>query len=326
MDKPIFILGCTKSGTTLMRNLFDGHPDLFVVPFESHFFQSTGRWIEYNYRRTSPRRLTIQEQKQALLDWIEFCNARNNPIADGFSYNRLNVEFAKKILFGAKVEDERQLADIYIKAIYSAVFEQNLPAKLNYVEKSVENTEMSTIWKRLYPEARFVHILRNPYSNLVAMRKYGTHNRGGGFPRLQKPIQAMMNTYYWMYRNLREIPGYQMVLYDDLMKDTETTMKKLVQAIGLAFHENLLEPSHFGEFWSGNSTSGKSFKGVSSRNLNVWKGEITELEVELVNHYFKHVLEDFGFDILDKSGNGLLPNRGESPKVWLFNRTLKYYL
>ena len=35
---PIFILGCTKSGTTLLRNLFDGHPDLFIIPFETHFF------------------------------------------------------------------------------------------------------------------------------------------------------------------------------------------------------------------------------------------------------------------------------------------------
>ena len=72
MDKPIFILGCTKSGTTLMRNLFDGHPDLFVIPFESHFFQNTGRGIEYSYRRTRPTSRTIEDKKEGLISWIEF--------------------------------------------------------------------------------------------------------------------------------------------------------------------------------------------------------------------------------------------------------------
>ncbi|MGB0916217.1 MAG: sulfotransferase family protein [Flavobacteriales bacterium] len=326
MDKPIFILGCTKSGTTLMRNLFDGHPDLFVVPFESHFFQNTGRGIEYKYRRTIPKKLSLEEQKQGLIDWIEFCNVRDNPIADGFSQNKLNVEAARSMILDADVKEERDLADLYVKAIYTAVYEKPIPMELNYVEKSVENAEMSTVWKRLYPNARFVHILRNPYSNLVAMRKYGSHNRGGGFPRLQKPLLAMQNSYYWLYRNMREIPGYQVVLYDDLMKDTEATMKSVAKAMGIEFKESLLQPSTFGQAWGGNSLSGKSFKGVSSRNLNVWKDEITSLETDLVNHYFKHVLEDFGFEIHQANGRKLIPIRGESAKVWLFNRTVKYYL
>jgi hypothetical protein len=212
------------------------------------------------------------------------------------------------------------------KPIYSAVFDKTMPADLNYVEKSVENAEMSAIWKGLYPDARFVHILRNPYSNLVAMRRYGAHNRGGGYPRLRKLVQAMMNSYYWLYRNVREIPGYQVVLYDDLMKDTEAVMKNVSRSINLEFHKNLLQPSMFGKSWTGNSTSGKSFNGVSSRNLNAWKNEITGLEVEIVNHYFKHVLVAFGIEQQTNKGNTLVPSKGESPKVWLFNRTLKYYL
>ena len=326
MDSPIFILGCTKSGTTLMRNLFDGHPDLFVVPFESHFFQNTGRGIDYKYRRTTSQKLSVEEQKQGLIDWIEFCNVRDNPIADGFSQNKLNVEAARSMMLDANVKEERELADLYINAIYTAVYDKPIPKELNYVEKSVENAEMSTVWKRLYPKARFVHILRNPYSNLVAMRKYGSHNRGGGFPRLQKPLLAMQNSYYWLYRNMREIPGYQVVLYDDLMKDTEVTMKRVAKAMGIEFQETLLKPSIFGQPWGGNSLSGKSFNGVSSRNLNVWKGEITAMETDLINHYFKHVLEDFGFEILKSKGNRLMPVSGESLKVWLFNRTVKYYL
>ncbi len=39
-DHPIFICGHPKSGTSLMRNLLDHHPQLAVYPEESHFFRN----------------------------------------------------------------------------------------------------------------------------------------------------------------------------------------------------------------------------------------------------------------------------------------------
>ena len=49
--KPIFILGAHKSGTSYLRALLDGHPDLYVVPLEAHYFQHLGFNIE-NYIRS----------------------------------------------------------------------------------------------------------------------------------------------------------------------------------------------------------------------------------------------------------------------------------
>ena len=34
----VFILGQHKSGSSLLRSLLDGHPDLFVIPVETHYF------------------------------------------------------------------------------------------------------------------------------------------------------------------------------------------------------------------------------------------------------------------------------------------------
>ena len=38
---PLFICGCPKSGTTLLRSLFDGHPERLVFPMEMKFFRYT---------------------------------------------------------------------------------------------------------------------------------------------------------------------------------------------------------------------------------------------------------------------------------------------
>ena len=63
MSRPIFLLGCHKSGTSLLRSLLDGHPDLFVIPIETHFFQATGHWTDYRMRRSWPKRM----EREALI-------------------------------------------------------------------------------------------------------------------------------------------------------------------------------------------------------------------------------------------------------------------
>ncbi len=35
---PVFIVGCSHSGTTLMRHLLGIHPNIYAVPYESHIF------------------------------------------------------------------------------------------------------------------------------------------------------------------------------------------------------------------------------------------------------------------------------------------------
>ena len=53
-NPPVFILGSHKSGTSLLRSLLDSHPELYVIPFETHFMASLGRWVQYSYRRQTP--------------------------------------------------------------------------------------------------------------------------------------------------------------------------------------------------------------------------------------------------------------------------------
>ena len=85
MNEPIFILGCTKSGTTLLRNLFDGHPQLFVVPSESHFFQNARFWVSYYFRRTKPENLSYNEIKQNFINWISYLNETYQDVTDAFT-------------------------------------------------------------------------------------------------------------------------------------------------------------------------------------------------------------------------------------------------
>ncbi|PLX22872.1 MAG: hypothetical protein C0599_05440 [Salinivirgaceae bacterium] len=319
MDKPIFILGCTKSGTTLMRNLFDGHPDFFVIPTESHFFQHTRRWVSYYTRKTKPQDVSIDNIKKNMVSWIELSNSITQKITDAFTEGKWNIDLFKETIFSKETNNLRELFDLYIRAIYKSLYGKDLNTQLNFVEKSVENAEFAFELKTMYPDAKFVHIIRNPYSNIVAFRKYISINR---FPYLKGLLFSMYNSYYYLMKNIDFVDNYHVVVYEDLISNPEKTMRDLTDSLNIPFNEKLLFPSLMGENWGGNSTSNEKFTGVSNKNIDKWKSEITSFEINLVNSLFKGVLEKFNFDIVNPSKSIYFPAKKESPYKYLMNRML----
>ena len=42
LERPVFVVGYPKSGTTLVVSLLDGHPQLVVFPEETEFMRAIG--------------------------------------------------------------------------------------------------------------------------------------------------------------------------------------------------------------------------------------------------------------------------------------------
>lgn len=326
MEKPIFILGCSKSGTTLLRNLFDNYPGLFCIPTETHFFHNINVWVNYYFRRTKPQKLTFSQMKENLYEWIRYRNEKEQQISDGFTKGIWDLQVFSNVLNSQNVFDLKQLSDLYIRALYVSIYNENMPEYIEFVEKSVENAEFALEWKLLYPEARFIHIIRNPYSNLVALRKYVGQIGRTRFPVLKGPLYAMYNSYYHLYKNARWISDYKVIRYEDLITDPEGVMKDVAKFLHIPFERILLEPSLLGKKWAGNSTSGERFNSISGENIFKWKKEITNLEIQAINHWFDFILKDYNYAKISPKRSFLFPERKESLKKYIENRLLWKYL
>ncbi|MEE9162080.1 MAG: hypothetical protein V3U35_03825 [Candidatus Neomarinimicrobiota bacterium] len=92
MNRPIFLLGAHKSGTSLLRSLFDGHPDLFAVPVEAHFFQLTGSWINYSLRKSPPSPVSRSQFASNGKEWIRSCNEAEPRYSDSFAKGRFDLQ------------------------------------------------------------------------------------------------------------------------------------------------------------------------------------------------------------------------------------------
>jgi protein-tyrosine sulfotransferase len=331
-SQPIFLLGAHKSGTSLLRSLLDGHPDLFVLPFETHFLQLANYWVDYRLRRALPPLRSIAETKQAYTQLVEHYNVQTDPTADATLTGLFDLDRFRREL-DPPAADMVALFQVYARAVYASLTGEALTAGRRVVEKSTENAELALDLKQLFPAAKFIHIVRNPYANVVAIRRH--HSRTGKrvnfknrFPVLITNLPALKNSYYHLYHNRRLLDAgdYLVIRYEDLLTIPEATMQTVAGFLSIPFTDGLLQPTSLGQDWQGNSSRGISYSGISAKNLALWRREISHLELHYVNRYFKFVLDDYGYETLAPRRPVLWPVRREGPLTYIANRLLPFYL
>ena len=319
-NSPIFLLGPHKSGTSLLRSLFDGNYGLFVVPIETHVFPLLNRWVTYPYRYQLPLKDEDHDFRTACCKWIKYSNKNKDNKSDSLTINWFNEKIFSNTL-KAELENAKNIKD-YINGYYKAIYlslgnEEKEYIKLRILEKSVENAEFAIELSKIYPDAKFVHIIRNPYSNLVSLRKYKGEKE---YPYIDLLIKTLNNSYLNLYRNEKIIDNYRIVKYEDLVSDVHGEMIKLADFLGLSFKENLTIPTVNNKRWKGNSTSGKEFKGVSNKRLEKWKNQIYDNEIAAVNKYFPHILDRFKYEKIKNPNKIISKNPQETLKKIVVNK------
>jgi len=138
-NTPFFILGCVRSGTTMLRDMLRLHPRL-ECPEETHFFRWADPFASPRYDR----------------NYISMKIFDRHRKMDGISH----AGFFSAMEASA---DRRQISDQY-GALY-------LKARGNehgrWFDKTPQNIYGISLISHLYPEAKFIHIHRHPL-NVVA--------------------------------------------------------------------------------------------------------------------------------------------------------------
>ena len=201
---PFFVLGCVRSGTTLLRDALRMHPHL-VSPEETHFF----RWGEPFGTEGLSRTLT------------------GNPVLkkhrelDGITEDEFRAMLAKAT----------SRADLYQR--YMSLFMQRRkPQATRWFDKTPQNVYGAMLAAASMPRARFVHIVRNPI-NVVASLRIG---------RIIKVDNLVGAVNYWneavgIIRGLRRAyPGRVYELrYEDFVSAQMQQTQRLLKFLGEPF-------------------------------------------------------------------------------------------
>lgn len=272
VDAPVVVCGFMKSGTTLLLELLDGHPELIVLPGDRHMM---------NAREDERRRITRDAY------WIPaLVNSRGQAPywflgEDDAAYG----EFASYLehALGTLPDDARGRFLAFVVALHCAN-PRRAPRPRAWVEKTPENEFHVDRIVRWFPRARFIHLVRHPLENLASLKLLFRQRADMGW----KPWSAA-TTARKLARSIRSAGDnrrrlgadrYHVARYEDLA-ETEPRMRDVARFLGIGWDEALLTPTMNGVPSQPNSMR-RDRLGVRGRVTipapGPWRSELTLAE------------------------------------------------
>lgn len=219
----IFLVGCPRSGTTLLQTLLASHPEIISFP-ESHFFNNL---------------LPENEPKRRLL---------------GIASNRTKPRLAK-FLRDSGVENSKrflpkmllfvgQYIGHFVSVLDSLTLELN---KTVWVEKTPLHLHYLDLIEKSIPGVKFIHLVRNGADVVASLYDVSRKNPKvwGGARELEDCVNRWVGDVEITKRHLHK-SNHILVKYGDLVRDSPVELKKLCDFIGVDFDESILE--NYGQF------------------------------------------------------------------------------
>jgi hypothetical protein len=290
-DHPIFICGHPKAGTSLLRAVFDSHPQLVVYPEETIFFR---RFAPAAEGLDLEAQLALAENQ--LIHIFRWNREHPDPTQAGFpdrDYSAISYTDVRGAMRLLVQQQHRHLGDILSAAVlaYGQVTGQAGPERRAWVEKSPYNeffTDMIFDW---WPEARCVHILRDPRDNFASYRRKHPNWQAEFFARNWRRSTLAGISNQARYSRQR----YLILRYEDLTRAPQEALQQLTSFLGIDWNPSLAAPTRAGEQWSGNSMFDDQFQGISAAPISRWKAELSHSDAAVIEALTSPAFQQAGY-------------------------------
>lgn len=286
MNSPIFIVGANRSGTTLLRLILNAHSNI-GIPEEIVYFGSTMAGVP------------IEQWKAPQVSdarWTEFVSAFIDDkcsVLEGIDLDRVKQEIVQS---GKKD----------FSYPYSLVLETwaKHHQKKRWGEKTPGNLFYADVLLEMYPDARFIHLVRDPRAGVSSMMKTDFFPDDIAFNAMSR------RKYMRKGRGILDasVPAEQrlMLRYEDIVTSPETTIRAICHFLGEQFEPAMLsfykDSSRYMKEAASTSFNKAATKPISAEMLDKWKKHLTSGQVAMVEAICNKEIKEFGYK---KSGSRL---------------------
>lgn len=249
MRVPIFVVGCPRSGTTLLQSILGNHPEIRAFPESNALFQVAA---DIKLRSFGPETQHRHVLKQRLL------GALNRWGLAAGRERRFRREL-QAFLHGLGADDlaARLPARIPTMAGAFACFDAALTELVGdqrWLEKSPKNLFILDHIDRHLPHARIVHVLRNGPDNIASLRDAGMRHRDfrgdiGGSDGVRNALaqwnQALRTAAVWWGHE-----RHMHIRHEDLCADPECVVRDICGFLELDFDVSMLHYAPDAVSWS----------------------------------------------------------------------------
>lgn len=283
---PLIIIGCPRSGTTLFRLMLTCHEQI-VIPPESGFL------------------LSLYDRHKHVSGTAEEIGAFAQDVMKSSKFDTWDIPFDRLLndLMGRRPASYPE----FVAAVYRCYGEIHQPGKIwwgdknNYFLHNIETIDS------LFPQARFLHIIRDGRDVACSFRDLGLVT-GKHAPKL--PNSAYGAAAYWQgalhaIRKSFDKIGWQKVHelhYEDLVLQPDATLKAVCEFIGVSYSPSMIQFHRFNKEKNLEPESFSAWKGrtrneLTSSRTNRWRTEMFAEDVLIFESIAHRGLRAYGYPL-----------------------------
>ena len=287
-QRPVFICGVPRSGTTLMQGLLNGHESLCSLPSEGSFLTSLRPRLRAMEAREALAWLT-REWVARLINinsgphWVLGRSSRGSHPYAIFARTLLGWESLMKQ--NAATGGSCHLHTAVVLAFWSVHDEHK--GATQWVDKTPTNEFHAAELAQNYPKARFIHMMRDPRA-VVASRLRLQRTLGLGDRNLRQLLVEIRRSLTLALRNRSTLGHacYLWVHYERLVASPEPVMRQVAEFLQLDYTTAMCHPVAHGDVAVANT----SFEGdrtgedaVYQSSENLFESYLSAKELQLIS-------------------------------------------
>lgn len=222
----IFVFSPSRSGSTLLRIMLAGHPQLFVPP-ELHllYFES------------------LQIRKAALTNELNL-HLLNGTIQSIAKLRGCSIQAAEKMM--AEYEEQNLSTKEFYGLLQQWLGEKILVDKTPSIAYHVDLLRQA---EAQFTNPVYIHLVRHPYATIrsfenAKMDRLLPFMQSSNFSRREYAELAWLICHQNILELLQDIPANRQILvkFEDLVSQPQTTIERICNFLNLDFHPDMLEP------------------------------------------------------------------------------------
>ncbi len=273
----LVIVGCQRSGTTLLQRMLDRHPQLAVV--------NEARFIPVAIEERAVPGINPSLSAE-VVDRV-----RRHP-----NFTRLDISEAAVHAAAAGAHTYAQ----FVSALFSQYAQQH--AKPLAGEKDPYCTQYLPLLKNLFPWVKIIHIIRDGRDVALSTLEWAREGKGPGKLDLwrEQPLAACALWWQWQVgAGMRDGAAlapvqYLEVAYENLVVTPEETLRRIASFLELPFSPKMLT-YHVGKTRHRPSFSTKKAWLPPTAGLRDWQAQMAPYEIELFEAIAGDLLSSLGY-------------------------------
>ncbi|MEV0417516.1 sulfotransferase family protein [Streptosporangium canum] len=275
-DRPIFVIGCPRSGTTMLQLMLHSHPRIAVPP-ETRFL------VPGYYRRFVFGDLREQGNRRRLGRWI---------VSDK------DTKFKELKLDGEELIENIAAGPPTLGSAMGITFrsyaEQH--SKSRWGDKRPSYFHHVDLLLRLFPDAQFVHLIRDGRDCVASLKEMPWYTKD-----VFHAVTNWAEAIDYGRRHAKNLPAdsYYELRYEDLTAYPETELGKLCDFLGEDYDPAMSEPQHVArvaipehKVWHQNTHG-----DVTTARSGSWKSRLEPWEVSVCETVLAERLTANGYEL-----------------------------